>query len=57
MVSQSHIDDPAHWRNRAKVMRQLAIQITRLDDKRKMLAMAESYDRLAERAEDRAKGI
>jgi uncharacterized coiled-coil DUF342 family protein len=55
MASESHIDDPGHWRNRAEEMRQLADQASNQQYKNEMLAMAQNYDHLADRAEERAK--
>ena len=56
MASQSHLDDPAYWRKRAAETRQLAGQVSQLDHKKELIAMAERYERLAERAEGRSKG-
>jgi hypothetical protein len=44
----SHINDPAHWRERAKQMRQMAEGAT---DR-----VATEYDHLAERADDPSNG-
>jgi hypothetical protein len=55
--SQSHfINDPEHWRKRAEEARKLADQMDDPDAKQTMLGIAKDYDRLAERAEHRAKG-
>jgi hypothetical protein len=51
MGSRSHMDDPEYWRNRAKEMRHLAVQVSHLDHKKEILKIAEDSDRLAERAE------
>jgi hypothetical protein len=48
MVSQSHKDDPAYWRNRAKELRELAHHITQLDHKEEIFQMAQRYERLAQ---------
>src|SRR5687767_14292467 len=47
-------DDPAHWRNRAEQMRTLAEGATNPRAKKRMLKMAEEYEKLARRAEKRA---
>jgi hypothetical protein len=51
------VDDPEHWRDRATEMRDLLDAITDLDMKSKVLRLADDYDTLAERAEDRAGGV
>jgi hypothetical protein len=51
MVSQSHKNDPAYWRKRAKELRELAHHITLLDDKKEILEMAQSYERIGRRIE------
>jgi len=47
-------DDPAHWRNRAGEMRTLAEGTADTKTKKRMLKMAEEYEKLARRAEERA---
>ena len=47
--------DPAHWRARAKEARDVADQIADPESRRRMITIAEEYERLAERAETRAK--
>jgi hypothetical protein len=42
MVTQSHKDDPAYWRKRAKELRELAHNISHLDHKEEILVMAQS---------------
>jgi len=44
------INNEDHWRERAKEARKLAEKMDDAEAKRTMLAIAESYDRLAERA-------
>ena len=51
------IDDPKHWRDRATDMRALLDAITDLVMKSKVLRLADDYDTLADRAEDRAGGV
>ena len=54
-VPQAHyINDPAHWRDRAQEMRKMAADITDQNTKQSMLKIAQEYDRLAERAAQRA---
>jgi hypothetical protein len=51
----SYINDPEHWRKRAEEMRSLADDINDEKTKQTMLRIAADYERLAERAEERAK--
>ncbi len=52
----SHLADNAdHWRRRAQEHRQLAEIMNKLKPKEMVLRLAEDYDRLALRAEDRAR--
>jgi hypothetical protein len=46
-------NDPKHWRERAQEARATAEQIPDPDARQKMQEIAESYDRLARRAEER----
>ena len=49
------INDPQHWLDRAKEARAaLAETIADLEAKRMMLGIADDYERLAQRAEERA---
>jgi len=48
------INDSKHWRDRAAEMRVLSDEIKDLDAQRMMLKLANDYDKLADRAEDRA---
>ena len=50
------INDPEHCRQRAQEMRDLAAEIEDPLLKQTMLRIAEDYDRLATRAEERARG-
>jgi hypothetical protein len=47
-------DDPEHWRQRAEEARVLAEQMSDAASREKMLGIAKDYERLAERAEQRA---
>jgi len=48
------INDAKHWRDRAAEMRALSDQIKDPQAQRMMLKLANDYDKLADRAEDRA---
>jgi hypothetical protein len=48
------INDSKHWRDRAAKMRVLSDEIKDLEAQRMMLKLANDYDKLADRAEDRA---
>jgi hypothetical protein len=52
----SFINDPEHWRQRAGEARSVAEQMNEPQSKEAMLRIAKDYERLAERAEQRAKG-
>jgi hypothetical protein len=52
----SAINDPEHWRQRAQEMRDLAAEVNDPLFKQTMLRIAADYDRLATRAEERARG-
>jgi hypothetical protein len=56
MTSTFSINDPKHWRARAEEARILANQMNDSEAKVAMLRIAEDYEHLAERAEDRALG-
>jgi hypothetical protein len=49
----SKFKDPQHWRRRAEEARTLADELTDAEAKRKMLKIAEDYQALAIRAEQR----
>src|SRR5258706_11185748 len=55
MVSH-FINEPDHWRARAEEARILAKEMNDSESKDAMLRIAEDYERLAKRAEDRAMG-
>jgi hypothetical protein len=48
-------NDPAHWRQRAAEARTIADQMTDPEGKRRMLEVAENYNRIADRAEERVR--
>ena len=49
------IDDPQHWRDSANEIRVLVNDVKDEASKQKMLRIADDYERLAKRAEDRGK--
>jgi hypothetical protein len=55
-VPASSINDPGHWRQRAKEARAIADQMNDPQSKAAMQRIAKDYEHLAERAEQRAKG-
>jgi hypothetical protein len=56
LMSLYSINDPKHWLDRAKEARALAEQMDNPEAKRTMLKNADDYERLAQRAEERAAG-
>jgi len=54
IVTLQGINDSKHWRDRAAAMRVLSDEIKDLEAQRMMLKLANDYDKLADRAEDRA---
>ena len=50
-------NDPEHWRRRAEEARMNAKSIPDPDAKRRMLDVAVSYERLAEKAEERNRSL
>jgi DNA mismatch repair ATPase MutS len=56
LMPEHPINDPKHWLNRAKEARALAEQIDDPETKRTMLKNAHDYERLAQRAGERAAG-
>ena len=55
-VSDSILDNPEHWQDRAEEARSIAEQMSDRDSKRMMLRIAEDYERLAAHARRRMKG-
>ena len=55
-MPSSHLNDPEHWRDRAKEARAMAEGMVDPFSKEKMLDVATSYEHLAKRAEDRRSG-
>ena len=53
LKNPSFIHDPAHWRQRAEQARTIAEQMNDPEAKRMMLRIAEDYEKLAKRAEER----
>ena len=53
-MPNSFINDPQHWRGRAEEARTLSDLMNDETSKQMMLRIADDYDRLAERAEQRA---
>ena len=53
----SFINDPKHWRKRAEEMRTLADNMKDETSKQMMLGIADEYETLAKRAEERAKRL
>jgi hypothetical protein len=52
----SFINDPEHWRDRAREKRALAERLKNEQVKQTMLRIANDYERLAEQAEERSRG-
>ena len=52
----SFTNDPKHWRERAEEMRRFAEEMIDEKSKQTMLRIAQDYDKLALRAEERSGG-
>lgn len=55
-MPSSYLNDPEHWRERAKEVRAMAEDMADPASKQKMLDVAADYEHLAKRAEDRRTG-
>jgi hypothetical protein len=55
--SPSIATEPKHWRDRAKEARAVAAQMSDREARNMMLHIADSYEKLAIRAEKRAAGL
>jgi hypothetical protein len=55
-MPNSRINDPNHWHARAQEMRGLAAMADDMETRSSMLAIADEYERLAHRAEQRSNG-
>jgi hypothetical protein len=53
-MTRQNINDAKHWRDRAAEMRALSDKIKDSQAQRMMLKLANDYDKLADRAEERA---
>jgi hypothetical protein len=56
LAMTASFDNPEHWRQRAEEMHALANEMLDLVAKCSMLQVAEQYDHLAMRAEERLRG-
>jgi DNA-binding ferritin-like protein len=56
-VPDYSFNDPKHWRERAEEARARAEQMTDRDARQMMLGIAEDYEKLAKRAEERFKSL
>jgi hypothetical protein len=56
-MSASLVNDPEHWRDRAREKRALAERLRNELAKQTMLRIANDFDRLAERAEERSRRL
>jgi hypothetical protein len=52
----SLVNDPKHWRDRAREKRALAERLRNEQAKQAVLRIANDYERLAQRAEERSRG-
>jgi hypothetical protein len=55
-MTASHIDDPAYYRNWAEEIRTLSGAMKNIETKAQMARLALDYEKLAERAAQRANG-
>ena len=54
-VPASLINDPEHWRDRAREKRELAERLRNEQAKQTVFRVANEYERLAEQAEERSR--
>ena len=52
----NHVNDVNHWRDRAAEMRILSRMVKDIEAQANMARLADDYDKLAERAEQRSNG-
>ena len=57
MTETQVLDEPQHWLDRVEEMRRLAVDMREPEARRMMLSVAEGYDKLAQRAQERAMGM
>jgi hypothetical protein len=55
-MSISSINDPNHWYDRAAAMRALSEVMNNAEVRATMLRLADEYDKLTDRAAERARG-
>ena len=56
-MTKPFIHDPEHWRQRAEEARAVADQIADPEARQMMLKIADDYERLAKRAEERIQSL
>ena len=56
-MAQALMNDPEHWRDRAEEARRIAEDMADAEAKRMMLGIADGYEKLAARGEQRLMGI
>jgi len=55
-MALNHVNDVNHWRDRADEMRILSRMVKDIEAQANMARLADDYDKLAERAEQRSNG-
>ena len=55
-MALNHVNDVNHWRDRADEMRILSRMVKDIEAQANMAELADDYDKLAERAEQRSNG-
>lgn len=53
-MTRQNVNDANHWRDRAAEMRVLSAEMKDFESRTLMLKLANDYDKLADRAEERA---